>query len=123
MSKVIPYYRGKDGVWMVYAWNDSLAALSLHDTAEEAAERMVVGDCVGFWPLSMHLRQAVDWWERTPEAEAVEHIYPQDEKFFPDGSMMALVNDVLSRLQSGKFSLVEAQNELAEKDVVFRWAK
>jgi hypothetical protein len=56
---------GEKGAWMIYDYDHGPYAISLHDTAEDAARkaaRQGYGK-VGFWPSGVELSEAVKRWE------------------------------------------------------------
>jgi len=61
----------QDFVWVVYEWDQSPRALSIHFTPEEAIEKHNDfggnGQRIGKWPFGMELHEAVKKWETRDE--------------------------------------------------------
>lgn len=106
-------YKNKPGVWIVYDYDTTAYALSVHIDVVDAAKlssRLGYGH-VGFWPFGMTLPDAINWWKDEDEAKPlmVEQDLDSDPKELSDGDYFGLRSLlVASLMQDAELSDVDA---------------
>lgn len=72
---ITPTYDDRPGVWLLYDYDSGPYAQAIYASPDQAARaqaRQGYGR-VGFWPLGLDLREAVDWWEGREHADTEPH--------------------------------------------------